>query len=184
MHSPVPQNVVAMRYFSGQLEPHAPKQLFVCVEVLATGQCISTLRTTHPLAGVTKRAGGCESGSILLNGQRVLPETYIARWRETQKDSQATLGAWLDQFHVSTTVLLPSTHTKPKAWVPPSFNTAKARLFGADASGKCTTALTSVGDVRLAADVLQGLAAFGYTVPSLSETLTAHENAMEMAVAA
>lgn len=185
-----PENVMRMYYYSGPLTDTLdatapPSVLHVCVEHLDTGQSIAILRTSSAMAGVINRAAGCVDGSITLQGNTCTPETYIMAWRQAIVDSEgATLHAWLIQNAVTTTITLPCEDVIPKPWLSPLYHQAKARLFGAHASGRCVAPIERVTDICAAVHVIKGLAAFGMVTTSLTDTLSVHHHCNALRAAA
>lgn len=182
MHPKSTQNVVAMSYYSGQIgDPSGaiPNQkiLHVCLDHLESGESVAVLRTSSALAGVIERAALCVDGTIVMNARECTPEAYIAAWRDVQASGdQATLLAWLLGHDVTTTMTLPRAGAAHQPWLSPLYHQATARLFGAQATGTCVAQLTSVEDIRSAVHVIQGLAAYGMTTQSLSQTLQVHQH--------
>lgn len=168
------ENVVAMSYYSGTMpavDGQAAHVLHVCLDTLADGRMVPTLRASSPMGGVIARSARCVDGLIQLCGESCTPEAYILQWRTVQAMGPLTLTAWLQSYEVTSSIHLPAIDTCQPQRVPAAYRPARARLFGSR-EGRCHVQLQSAEDIRDAALVMQALAAFDIPRKSLTETLT------------
>jgi len=168
------ENVVAMGYYSGTMpavDGQSAHVLHVCLDILADGRMVPTLRAASPMGGVIARSARCVDGLIQLCGETCTPEAYILQWRTVQAVGPLTLDAWLQSHEVMTSILLPSQESIQRRLVPNTYRPARNRLFGSRV-GRCDVLLQSVEDIRDAALVMQAMTAFDVPRKSLTETLT------------